>query len=52
MQIKYGREKDYADFSLKQSQTANGWAIVQFVEVWSGMMECAAEQSGDRKSVV
>ena len=46
MQIKYGREKDYADFSLKQSQTANGWAIVQFVEVWSGMMECAAEQSG------
>ncbi len=46
MQIKYGREKDYADFSHKQNQTADGWAIVQFMEVWSGMMECAAEQSG------
>lgn len=46
MQIKYGREKDYADFSHKQNQTADGRAIVQFMEVWSGMMECAAEQSG------
>ena len=46
MQIKYGRENDYADFSHKQNQTADGRAIVQFIEVWSGMMECAAEQSG------
>lgn len=43
MQIKYGRENDYADFSHKQNQTADGRAIVQFMEVWSGMMECVLE---------
>ena len=44
MQIKYGRENDYADFSHKQNQTADGRAMVQFMEVWSGMMECVLEQ--------
>ncbi len=44
MQIKYGMEKDYADFSMRQNQTADGRALVQFIEVWSGMMECAIDQ--------
>lgn len=44
MEIKYGKENDYADFSHKQNQTADGRAIVQFIEVWSGMMECVLEQ--------
>ena len=43
MQIKYGMEKDYADFSMRQNQTADGRALVQFMELWSGMMECAID---------
>lgn len=44
MQIKYGMEQDYADFSARQNRTSDGRALVQFMEVWSGMMECAIDQ--------
>jgi len=47
MQIKYGMEKDFADFSLKQSQTADGRTVIKFIETWSGMMECAVEHGAD-----
>ncbi len=44
MRIKHDKEKDYADFTAAQNTSAGGQEMVQFIETWSGMMECVMEQ--------
>ncbi len=47
MQIREGMEQRYAEFAASQNATAEGRALVQFMETWSGMMECAVEHGAD-----
>ena len=47
MQIKEGMEQRYAEFAASQNETAEGQALVRFVETWSGMMECAVEHGAE-----
>ncbi|MDE6454561.1 MAG: hypothetical protein K2L38_01310 [Dysosmobacter sp.] len=44
MQIKHDKEKDYADFTVAQSTSVGGQAMVRFIETWSGMMECVINE--------
>lgn len=44
MQIKNGKEADYADFTTAQNTSNGGQTMVRFIETWSGMMECVMEQ--------
>lgn len=43
MQIKNGKETDYADFTAAQNTNPSRNAMVRFIETWSGMMECVME---------
>jgi len=47
MKIREGMEQRYAEFIASQNATAEGQALVQFMETWSGMMECAVEHGAD-----
>ena len=47
MQIKEGMEQRYAEFTASQNETAEGQALVRFVETWSGMMECAVKHGAE-----
>lgn len=44
MQIKNGKETDYADFIAAQDANATGQAVACFIETWGGMMECVIRQ--------
>lgn len=44
MQIKNGKETDYADFTAAQNTNPSRNAMVQFIETWSDMMECVMGQ--------
>ena len=44
VQIKNGRETDYANFIAAQDINATGQATVRFIETCGGMMECVMEQ--------
>lgn len=44
MQIKNGKETDYADFTAAQNTNPSRNAMARFIETWSGMMECVMEQ--------
>ena len=47
MQIKEGMEQRYAEFTASQKASADGQALVRFIETWSGMMECAVEHGAE-----
>lgn len=47
MPIKNGMEQRYAEFTASQDKTADGQALVRFVETWSGMMECAVQHGAE-----
>lgn len=47
MQIREGMEQHYAEFTAHKSTTAEGQALVQFMETWSGMMECAVQHGAE-----
>lgn len=52
MQIKHDKEKDYADFTAAQNTNASGQAMVQFIETWSGMMECMIDEGASNVNVL
>ncbi|MDE6932301.1 MAG: hypothetical protein K2P37_06400 [Oscillospiraceae bacterium] len=47
MKIKNGMEQAYANFTVEQQASENGWALLNFVEAWSGMMEYAVSLGWD-----
>ncbi len=47
MEIRKGMEQDYAAFTASQNTTADGQALVRFMETWGGMMECAITHGAD-----
>lgn len=43
MRIKPGGESAYAEFAAEQRRSADGQTMLDFMDTWSGMMECGID---------